>query len=730
MKQEHAFRYPLDTYRRDFDFHGNYKRQMAIGLSISEGISEEEALYFINEEIESGRIMQRDPSIHCTHRQQNGDRIERQVAFSNYFKMVDSKQLGMSPTLTTYLPPSVVKSFTAESIADDMKERSAKKKLALAAKQKGDKVTNMINNGLQNAIKVFINSWSGASLDKTNAFFCRSKHPSLTSMCRITTATCTAIAERFVAGKRYYYNIEVIFEDILFTLDTMKPALVHEAMRRYKLHYPTTEEVNAAIRRSALFYILDASALIPVEEFVAKLSPLQKAAVLYTVDFQHLAKYNDEFARGLVDAFTTVPTDGDAAITDYSEAGNPLKGLNGDQVIMVSNLLQDDIAGQNIWEIDLTAEENKVIRAKICMVVGNLLNGLQHYQTYINAFLRVDWHPLHLATQANAIRLAVPLGDTDSTLITTKLLSEWYYGHAAFTRDQEPVQDWAVYFICQLFEHFLGMFVAQMGVAPENRDLLVMKNEYKMPILMLTPVAKTYQAYASPEYELKGQRFHASKHTKSLIDSFHKLLKDNLGVLRNGGKIDRGAVVDMVCTIEEDIKEQINSKESPYFLNVKVKDKDNYKQPYQQNYVHYPLWEKVFSSRYGAAPELEYTAVKVPVLLDKSAAKKAWVESLPEDMRKAFQEWQTEYGKENSDMTNILVPLANLRQHGMPREIREIVNFRRIVADVLDPHYLYLQTMGIFFDYKDQTKLLSEVIPLDLLQELERKEEDAVVEMA
>lgn len=729
MSQQFAFRYPLDAYKRDFNFEGNYKRQMALGLSISEGISEEEALYFINQEIENGRIQKQDPNIHCTYRQQNGDRVVKQTAFSNYFKMVETKQLGMSPTLTTYLPPAVTKSFTAESIADDMKARSAKKKIALAAKQKGDKVTNMINNGLQNAIKVFINSWSGASLDKNNPFFCRSKHPSLTSMCRITTATCTAAAERFVAGKRYYFSIEAIFEDILFTLDTMHTAVIYEVMSRHGLYYPTADDVMAVISRSAAFYILDMTALAPVREFVNKLAPLQRAAVVYTMDYQHLAKYNDAFARGLVETFIAIPKDDEVDVTRFAEAGNPLKKLNGDQVIMVSNLLQDDIAGNNIWEIDFTAEENKHLHAKICMVTNNLLNGLNHYQDYINAFLRVDWHPLHLATQANAIRLAVPLGDTDSTLITTKLLSEWYYGFASFTKAQEPLQDWAVYFICQLFEHFLGMFVAQMGVAPENRDLLIMKNEYKMPILMLTPVAKTYQAYVAsqeglvfskPEYELKGQRFHASKHTKALIDTFHKMLKDNLGILRSGGQIDRAAVVDMVCRIEEDIREQINSKESPYFLNVKVKDKENYKQPFQQNYVHYPLWEKVFSSRYGPAPELEYTAVKVPVLLDKAASKKAWIESLPEDMSKAFKEWQTEFGKENSDLTNILIPLANLRQHGMPRELREIVNFRRIVADVLDPHYLYLQTMGIFFDYKDQTKLLSEVIPLDLIEAIEQ----------
>lgn len=727
MAENLYFRYPLEQYKRDFNFIPNYVDQMAIGLSISENISVEEAKAFINEEMSSGNVTAKIPNVHCTHRQKNGDRIVREAGFQQYFDMINGKGLSMSPTLTTYLPPHVEKSFSADSIADDMAARGAKKKLALVAKQKDDKVGVLINNGLQNAIKVYINSWSGAASSSTNPFYCKSSHPSLTSTCRITTATCTAVAERFVAGKRWYYNPEVILEDILFTLKEANKAVINNFIRKNNIYIPTVQDVKDVIWYSARFYILDINALSFVFDFVSKMSPIDRAIVVYTLDYYHLAKYNDSFARELVETFvsTDIPSEVLNNVEGYLAkfTDNPLKRLNGDQVILVCNLLQREIAGLEIWKIDFTLPENRTLYAKVWYLTLQILEAHEKYQLYIGAFLRISSHPLHLATQANAVRLAVPLGDTDSSLITAKPICDWYYGFTSYTIDQEPVQDLIVYFLCQLFEHFLGMFVAQMGVVPENRELLIMKNEFKMPVLMLTPVAKTYHAYVSsqeglifkkPEYELKGARFHASKHNANLIKEFHDLLKRNLGTLVSGEKISRGEVVDIVCAMEEDIRHSIKRKDNPYFLNVKVRDKENYKNPYSQNYAHYVLWNKVFSSRYGEAPELEYTAAKVPLLLETAGQIKAWLATLPTDMQQNYQEWLKECGKgDNVAPTNILVPIANMREYGIPRELQGVVNYKRILADICDPHMLYLQTMGIFLDYKNNEKTLLEIINSD-----------------
>ena len=276
------------------------------------------------------------------------------------------------------------------------------------------------------------------------------------------------------------------------------------------------------------------------------------------------------------------------------------------------------------------------------------------------------------------------------------------------------------YLVTQIFEHLLMMFTAQMGVTPENRNLLIMKNEYKFNSLMLTPVAKTYHAntvaqegilMGSPEYELKGARFHASKANVKLIKEFKGMLEDNLQKLKRGEQLSREALIDKIMELEEDILQSVDRKGNPYFLNNKVKPAKEYKQPHISNYVHYELWNDLFGY-FGKAPEPTYMAAKVPVQLSNKSEINAWLETLSESQRTKFNAWREKFNKTGStfSLTNILVPLEILNEKGLPEEIKPIVNYRRLIADILDPYYLYLSVMGIHCNYTKNQKFLTDII--------------------
>lgn len=692
--------------KRDFNFKGNYARQTAKGLAILKGISLEEAQAFVDKEMESQEFKDAHPEPKCKAniKQKNGDRVVKEGPVLKYLEAIDKRKLGMSPTLAAYYNPHQVTSFIAEDIVEQMAMRKKEKKLALTAKQKGDKVASAIHNSMQNAIKIGINSYSGSNLDANNPLTCRSTHSTLTSCCRITTATCTAAAERFLAGKRYYYKPSVIFEDLLFLLDVVDYEKVNIVCDKYSLHYPTAEETMEVITRSSNFYFFDPDKLSTIEEFVGKCDGVQRAIIVYTYDFYHLAKFNDEFARGLIDRLTDIKPK-----TQTAPNPEPFKILNGDQVILACNLLQDGLAGMSIWDVAGEKDKHEELWSDFCAVGTNITEIVDDYTDYIEAFLCTDAHPLHLGSQSEAVRLAVPLGDTDSSLISIKLLGDWYYGNCDFSVEQEPIQDAMTYLVTQVWEHMLGMFTAQMGVVEERRDKLIMKNEYKMPGLQLTPVAKTYHAYVKaqeglvfsrPEYERKGARFHASKLNVDLIKRLHKHMDENLVKLSNGDKIDRSELVNVIYEIEQGILGSVHQKDNPFFVVEKVKPEDEYAKPYSSNYVHAPLWEMVFSSRYGAHPPFPYQAAKIPVKLNNKTEIEAWLATLPDDMVANFKLWRERYGKTANKFTNIKVPMEYLRNHEVPKELHSIIDFEGMILQLADPHRLLLSSMDIHLGKK------------------------------
>lgn len=695
---------------RDFNFKANYKRQTAKGLAILKGISIEEAQAFIDEEMSSKEFIEAHPEPTCKAniKQKNGDRAVKEGPFLKYLEAIDKRKLGMSPTLAAYYNPKQVTSFIAEDIVEQMAMRKKEKKLALTAKQKGDKMASAIHGAMQNAIKIGINSYSGSNLDANNPLTCRSTHSTLTSCCRITTATCTAAAERFLAGKRYYYKPSVIFEDLLFLLDVVEYEPVKTVCDKYQLHLPTPEETMGIITRSANFYFFDPDKLTEIEEFVTKCDGYQRAIFAYTYDFYHLAKFNDDFARRMVNRLTDINP-----VTEREPLGNPFATLTGDQVILCCNLLQEDLAGMSIYDVANSVKEGDVTHQglweRFCRLGASVVEIVDDYTDYIKAFLCTDAHPLHLGNQSEAVRLAVPLGDTDSSLISIKLLGDWYYGECDFSVAQEPIQDVMTYLVTQVWEHMLAMFTAQMGVIEERRDKLIMKNEYKMPALQLTPVAKTYHAYVkaqeglvfkSPEYERKGARFHGSKLNVDLIKRLHNLMDANLVKLSEGGKIDRSELVEAVYQIEQDILKSVHRKDNPYFVVEKVKPADEYANPNSSNFVHSPLWEMVFASRYGAHPPMPYQAAKIPVKLGNKTEINAWLETLPEDMKTNFNLWRTRYGKKADKFTNIKVPMEFLRNHEVPKELHNIIDFESMVLQLADPYRLLLDSMDIHLGKK------------------------------
>ncbi|AFI55415.1 hypothetical protein TSMG0132 [Halocynthia phage JM-2012] len=709
-----SFTFPLEEYERDFSITDTYTRQLAIGLSRLRNCSVEEATKFMQDILDANKERIDGTTIEFTMRQKNGDRVVKQVPILDYLKKINDSSLGMSPTLTTYKRPDQELSLIVEDIAGNMAKRKVVKREAQLAKQAGDSVVTTIKNGGQNAIKVLINSWSGAALDKHNVFNCQSTHPTLTSMCRISTALATASVEKFLGGKRYYHKPEKVIEDILAVVDRIDVAKVLVTVNKYKLVIPTVEQAMNVIKRSTDYYWWDAKQFSFIEELIRTLSPEERTAFVYDGDFYHLFEFNHDFTHNMLTELSNTLFEDDVERERFKE-------MDDDITTLVSNLIGNDIKGSALWDY-LDPEkhpEDNPIRKKANQIANNLLEGLGKYKLLITTFFRVSHYPIDVGAQNHSIRVTVPLGDTDSTIFTTKHINAKYYGEAKFDEEQEPVSDVMVYMVNGVIAHALGNFSAQMGVMPDRRKLLIMKNEYKFPSAMLTPVAKTYHAYVKaqeglvfdkPEFELKGARFHAGANNMDLVKELHDLMERNLTNLNKGIKINRGELIDIMLRVENDIKASLDRKDNLYFKRVKVKDGSEYKNPNSSVYAHCTLWNALFGNSHGKAkPDPQYMAYKVDLIYNDGG--KEFMSRLSKSQLANFETWKRTHDKKADMIPNaILVPVDSLLKFGIPDVLKDYADIGKIASFSLDPHRLNLQAMGILTDKADTGTLISDIL--------------------
>ena len=708
------FTHEFADYQRDFDVISNYVTNMAFGLTLlNPDMSIEEATTFIQQEIVDKTDTDK-VKVSFTARQKNGDRVVKEVPILEYLQRVFDGGLGMSPTMTTYLRPDQKKSLIVRSVENGMAERKIVKREGQLAKQSGRAVEAIIKNGRQNAIKRLINSWSGAALDRHNAFNCQSAHPTMTSMCRISTALATASVEKFLAGMRYYHTPEKVIEDILAVCTTYNQAAVIKTMRHYKLYQPTVKDVMDVIKRSTEYYWWDVEQTAFIEKMVKNMRPTQLSAFVYDGDFYHLFKYNHDLIHSMLERLSTTT---DLDIPEESR----LKELEGDVATLVSNLIGGEIAGEALWDF-LNPEKHPAgnpIEQLADKVLNNLLNGFDEYRLLINTFCRVNHFPINVGAQNHAIRLTVPLGDTDSTIFSTKHINGLYYGEAKFDAEQEPVADVMVHMVNGIIAHALANFTAQLGVTPENRHLLVMKNEYKFPALQLTPVAKTYHAYVkaqeglvfdSPEFELKGARNHGGRTSRTIMSELHEFMDNALTNLNKGIKIDRGELIDIVYRIESDIGASLLRKDNVYFETVRIKSIDEYKNPHVGTYVQYTMWNNLFGKAYDAAPDPTYQAYKVPLNFNNGITLNEWLDTIPNGARQ-YEAWRNTHDKKAGTVpTFIAVPKENFSKFGLPKEIVPVVDHRKIISFVTDCHQLNLQSMMVFLDYPNNERVITDMV--------------------
>ncbi|MGL4492751.1 MAG: family B DNA polymerase, partial [Tannerellaceae bacterium] len=281
-------------------------------------------------------------------------------------------------------------------------------------------------------------------------------------------------------------------------------------------------------------------------------------------------------------------------------------------------------------------------------------------------------------------------------------------------QEADAVADVVSYLAVQNIAHMMARMSTNIGVDEMHKFRYAMKNEYKFASFALTNKAKHYFSLITsqegtlsedPELEVKGVALRTSNIPPVIMQEFRNTIKQMSFEVMNGRPIELFPLLRKVADIEESIIKSVHEGDYMYLKTGQVKTKEGYTKPESSNYHYYEMWEEVFAGKYGNVGIPPYDVVKVSVDLDNKTLMRRWIDGIEDRALAArLSAWLLRHGR---TYNQLLLPEA-LLGNGIPKEILDVVDYRRIIFASVEPYYHILESLGVYTIDKNRTRLLSD----------------------
>lgn len=700
------FMQDVDTYQRDLNIRLGTVQQIAKYTALRLGKPYEEILPLVKKEISrNARMKVRDRPMDYLQRIKPGHREKQPLSFLKYLDLAITTGRIISPSMTIYRTAEEEKSVTADWLDENISLRKRSKAEMLRLGQIGDIIGSQLADYDQNAKKIRINSVSGMRGFKGCPLFIQTGHSSLTTLCRAAAGYGNATVERFLGGARHYHSAEIAKANLVAVLTIEDTDRWVEVMEKYQITYPTTEQTFAMVRRSSDPYWSSDEDDAIIKDVIRAMTPLERAVVTYSGDMYHFAIYNPELAKKFISDMIVLQTsEGDV------DTKAELKTMSSTDKAYIFALSSDIIKGTTL---DLLEEQDPVGFKK----VGNTARAVKQTLTDYTDLISVLFVPKHLPPTVGNIRdisrTTGIIADTDSTIFTTQWWVEWMTGHMNRGVVEDRVWYMATFAVCQCIAHSLAQLSANVGVERKYITRLAMKNEYGFPVLMNTNLSKTYAAlvsiregnvFAEYDLDLKGVGLRGSSAPKPILQGIKSLIEDTLHAIDQGKTLSAKEMINRVAQYELEVIRSIKRGEYTYLRSDQIKPEST-KMPY------FDLWQNVFGPKYGTSVEPPIPVVKVSLDITSKSALTEWLESI-EDRALAdrLDAWLKKYNRK--DMKTVYLPHQVIRNCGMPIEIADAANLKKVTYDTCSGFYLVLEACGLFIVDRNYHRLAYEFLGL------------------
>lgn len=617
-----------------------------------------------------------------------GDREVKVIPFSSVLKHVQDKNYHFSPSMIAYTNSDEEECVNSIGTRLFIANRKYYKNLRQDAKAVNDKDLYGKYHELQNAFKIFNNAQSGAMSSGGNCMTNHTGHTSLTSTTRCLTSTANLTNEQFIAGNRFYHNPDATLQSMIARIQVTDFKLLEEVMEKYKLHYPSPEDLMKRVRYCSSRYWDSESQMKQIETFVDKLNPLERASILYSLDLFSLFNHNREMVTTYFDKWCNVPE---------FDGTKLLKPDSGDRYVLCVSKLPRDPSNEQVQSLNYYHVQVE-----------------KEYADFIKVFFKSPIPPTGLFNVINAVRDCVLTSDTDSSIYSVDEMIDSY------TNDNSQgvkLNGVLTYFIRMISLDQHRQLSSNMNVSKKNLTLLEMKNEFYLSAYVTTDMSKHYYAYqdmvegvvnSDLEIECKGVHLKSSKIASVIKDKAQELMVMTLDAIKSGGTINAAEVLHGIGELERSIVNDIQNGDYGWLSRESIKPAAAYTNPDSEKYLYHSLWEDVFSEKYGPAPELPYTGIKMSVDLTSKSKLNAYLERIEDiTIREKFKAFLESKGKDK--LTNLYLPMERAQNlKDIPLEFKQAIDYRTLLKQNLKSVYTVLHSTGIYYVNDSITRLVSD----------------------
>lgn len=724
---ENPFVLPKEAYKRDLDLLKGYFKQNVFFLSRMTGQPEQVAYNFLKKQLSrGGRFPIQDPNMLILKQESPGNRVKDEMTLLRYVKEVTDSDRILSPSMVCYENPNVLKSPSAKFVESGIAARKKAKNEMFLAQVAGDEVLEKIKDAEQNAKKIAINSLSGMHGFTGNILYVKSGHSSLTSMCRSATGYGNANNERLLAGSRHYWSPTITIANMAALVTSQPHDVFERAMQNCGFVYPDVEQTAECIRRSTDLYWRNPAQFQKIVDLIVRMTPLERAIVVYTGDLYHITKYNDAFVRTFMDKIIKFDPKSDPTVIEDPMAVLKGKSIDDETKILATYLNAEYARGENFDSMKKKGMDDALLY--IARTALNVQKVLQEYFEFIRVFLTPVLLAPTVANIKGILRRVVLASDTDSTIFTTQDWVQWYTGDNNRTKEGDGIWYTMTYIACQCIVHVLAQLSANMGVVKEDLHRLTMKNEYAFPVFTLTSRAKHYYAFMSAregnvykdyEMEIKGVALRSSTVPISIIKAAKVFMKEVMTRADNNQQFTLEELYHKVWMHEQEIYNSIKNGEHKYLKSAQIQasypnmDKEN---PHKDksNYRHYHMWQEVFAPKYGSVETPPYSVIKVPLAINNKTDMLNWfaeVEKIDPEFAQRLRTYHLLTGRDK--ISTLYLPLSILSGTGMPAEVMPMIDVRRLTYEILESFYMILESLGVFQVDTSYVRLISDIYEPD-----------------
>jgi len=691
-------------YKRDIDIKPAVIDQISKYISLRLKISHKQATEWMLEKLKDPQWRIKDPTLERLLRKGPGWRIEDETTFLSYIEEIIDNNWILSPALVAYKQAEDELSPIAEWQEDNIAARKKSKTNMFVLKQAGQLLKSALADYDQNARKIRINAVSGQHGSEGNPLYQATGHYSLTALCRAAAGYGNGTVERFLTGSKHYHTPEIAKANLVAILTMEDKDRFKEAMDMYELVYPSVDDVLAMVERSTSLYWESPEESAIIRDCITGMTDLERAIVTYSGDMFHLAKYNPDIIREfmgemIIDDISTMPE----VNTDAE-----LKTMNSTDVAYINALCADIMIGSDHKRV-------KVDDPAGWQVIGKTARRFKDVMSRFRPLISTFFVPRHLPPTVASLkgiqRRACLAADTDSSIFTCESWVKWYSGDLVRGRTQDRIWYLTTYMACQCIAHSLAMLSANVGVEAKNLFRLAMKNEYAFPVFALTNLAKHYfslismregNVYEKMALEIKGVELRGSTMPKETLDAMSDLMEEILNAVNEGRKLNAKAMLTAIAEREIETIRSIKRGEYKYLKSAQIK-------PNSDKIVHFQLWQEVFAPKYGDSVQPPFPVVKVTTELTNKTLTKEWLDSIEDrELANRMIAWFSRTGRDK--LPTMYLPTQIVRNSGLPVEIQEAANVRKLAYQINSGFYRLLESTGLAIVDRNHHRLVHDFL--------------------